>query len=185
MEHETAGDPIGGLKWTKKTTRKISRELRACGFLASRNTVARLLRQGGFSLRVNHKKLSKGSPLERDQQFQLIQSVRATFERERSPVISVDTKKKELVGQFNNGGVAWSKSPLLVNDHDFRSTAVGMAIPYGIYDPTANCGAIFVGTSHDTPQFAVECLSRWWCAEGRRRYPGARRLLDPGRRRWK
>ena len=95
----------------------------------------------------------------------------------RDPIISVDTKKKELVGNFKNAGAAWNKEPVLVNDHDFRSAAVGMGIPYGVYDTEANRGALFVGTSHDTAAFAVACIAKWWRWEGRRRYPAAQRLL--------
>jgi Rhodopirellula transposase DDE domain len=177
MEYETAGDPMTGLKWSRKTLRSIAEALRSSGVQVSANTVGRLLREMDYSLHANRKTIAATSAPDRNEQMLHIARTRKRFTRAGNPVVSVDTKKKELVGQFSNGGVAWSKSPLLVNDHDFRSTAVGMAIPYGIYDPTANRGAIFVGTSHDTPQFAVECISRWWYAEGRRQYPGARRLL--------
>jgi hypothetical protein len=177
MEYETAGDPVSGLKWTRKTTRKISRELAACGLRVSPNSVARLLRSKGFSLRVNHKKVSRGSPPERDRQFRHIQAIRRAFEKEGLPVISVDTKKKELVGLFKNPGTAWAQSPTHVNDHDFRSDALGMAVPYGILDLTANRGCVFVGNSHDTPAFAVGSVARWWATFGRRRYRGASRLL--------
>jgi hypothetical protein len=102
---------------------------------------------------------------------------RKRFARNGNPAVSVDTKKKELVGQFRNAGCAWSQTAVLLNDHDFRSTAIGLAIPYGIYDPVANRGSVFVGRSHDTSEFAVESIAKWWCVEGRRTYPEARHLL--------
>ena len=171
MVHETAGDPISGLKWTHKTTERIAAELRSLGIAVSARTVAKLLKKMGFSLRVNHKKRSNGSPAQRDAQFAYISELRERFADETNPVISVDTKKKELVGQFKNSGTAWHSEPVLVNDHDFRSDALGIAIPYGIYDLRANRGTVFVGTSHDTPEFAVDAVERWWREEGRQRYP--------------
>jgi len=177
LEHETAGDPMTGLLWTRKTTRKIAAELRGAGIEISRGTVARLLDKLGYSLRVNHKKRAARSHPNRDQQFEQIRKSRTSFRRQGLPVVSVDTKKKELIGLFKNPGAAWSKVPTLVNDHDFRSQAVGMAIPYGVFDLAANRGDIFVGTSHDTPEFAADVLTRWWKGTGRHRYPDADRLL--------
>ena len=179
MKHEVAGDPMTGLKWTRRTTAKIALALRSLSIDISERTVAGLLREMGFSLRVNHKKLSRGS-LEsrekRDAQFARIAELRESFTAGSLPLISVDTKKKELVGQFKNAGVAWHREPVLVNDHDFRSDARGIAVPYGIYDLQANRGTLFVGVSHDTPQFAVECIEKWWRTEGSRRDRGAKRL---------
>ena len=165
------------LKWTRKTLRKIAAELRSLGIQVCANTVGRLLREMDYSLRVNRKAIAARSAPERNEQMLHIAELRKRFTRAAEPVVSVDTKKKELVGQFKNAGVAWSRSPLLVHDHDFRSMAVGLAIPYGLYDPTVNCGSVFVGVSHDTPAFAVESISRWWGTEGCRRYPAARKLL--------
>ena len=177
MKHETAGDPMTGLKWTRKTTEKISRELGTAGIAASPRTVARLLKTMGFSLRVNHKKVSRGSPRERDAQFAEVAAVRERFAAAGNPLISVDTKKKELVGCFKNNGVAWNRKPVAVNDHDFRSDALGMAVPYGVYDPLANRGTLFVGASYDTPQFAVESIEKWWRTEGKKRYPDSPELV--------
>jgi len=177
LEYETAGDPMTGLKWTRKTLRGIATELGAVGIRVSGNTVGRLLRDMDYSLRVNRKEIASSSAPDRNEQMMHIAKLRKRFVRAGKPVVSVDTKKKELVGQFKNAGVAWSKSPVLVSDHDFRSTAIGMAIPYGIYDTEANRGSVFVGISHDTPQFAVESIAKWWCTEGRRRYPEATDLL--------
>lgn len=176
MEHDTAGDPMGGLKWTHRTTAKIAAELRSGGIDVSTGTVARLLKGMGYSLRVNHKKVSNGSTVDRDEQFAQIAELRERCAGNGSPIISVDTKKKELVGSFKNAGVAWTRDPVEVNDHDFRSDAAGIAIPYGIYDLHANRGTVFVGMSHDTPQFAVDSIEKWWRIEGRKRH-GSSRLL--------
>jgi hypothetical protein len=177
MECETAGDPISGLKWTHRTTQKIADELRKLGIEVCRNTVGRLLKKMGFSLRLNSKKVSACSSSDRDAQFMKIQRLRKLFLRRRDPVISVDSKKKELVGCFKNAGTAWSRQAVQVNDHDFRSMAEGIAIPYGIYDVGANRGFVCVGMSYETPEFAADCIATWWRAEGRKRYPRAKRLL--------
>ncbi len=130
-----------------------------------------------YALHANRKSLcAKTSPF-RDQQFGLLNHQRQEFTQSGYPIISVDTKKKELVGQFKNNGRVWSRDPILVQDHDFRSQAKGMAIPYGIYDLHANRGRVVVGTSHDTSAFAVEAICQWWRREGRHRYPEAPELL--------
>ncbi len=177
MEHETAGDPMTGLKWTRRTTQKIAAELESLGIAVGRNTVGRLLKEMDYSLRVNHKKRAGRSSRDRDAQFEYIARQRQQFARAGWPIVSVDTKKKEKVGNFKNPGTAWNRQPVLVNDHDFRSDAVGMAIPYGVYDLQANRGALFIGTSHDTPAFAVDCLERWWRLQGRKQYPRVHKLL--------
>ena len=176
MKHETAGDPMTGLKWTRRTTAKISAELQSIGIKVSAKTAARLLRKMGFSLRVNHKKLSGSRHPDRDAQFAHIADVRERCSAEQLPIISVDTKKKELVGAFKNAGAKWDREPVLVNDHDFRSDADGIAVPYGVYDLQANRGRLFVGTSYDTPEFAADCVENWWRSEGQHRYPDADRL---------
>jgi len=177
MEHHTAGDPINGLKWTRKTTLKISGELRKAGIGVSPNTVARLLRGLKFSLRVNHKKVAGTSSPFRNQQFEYINRMRRRFQRQSSPAISIDTKKRELVGRFKNAGTTWETTPVLVNDHDFRTLAQGVAIPWGLYDTQANRGHVYIGTSHDTPAFSVTALAQWWSRSGRRCYPHTKRLL--------
>ena len=176
MKHETAGDPMSGLKWTRRTTSKIAAELHSLGIQVSDRTVAGLLRKMGFSLRVNHKKLSGSSHPNRDAQFSRIAELRESCAAKHLPVISVDTKKKELIGVFKNQGVKWDREPVLVNDHDFRSNADGLAVPYGVYDVQANRGTLFVSTSYDTPEFAVDCVENWWCIEGQLRYPDAKTL---------
>lgn len=176
MKHDTAGDPITGLKWTHRTAGKVAAELQGAGIDVSAKTVARLLKRMGFSLRVNHKKVSRVSPEERDAQFVHIAELREEFSALGLPVISVDTKKKELVGNFKNPGRAYCREPTAVNDHDFRSAAKGIAIPYSIYDLQANRGTVFVGTTHDTPQFAVDAIEKWWRTEGAQRYPDSAEL---------
>ena len=166
----TAGDPISGLKWTRKTTAKIARELQQLGIAVSRNTVGRLLRQMKYCLRTNRKTISAGSTSDRDRQFRYLCRQRDQFEKRGDPVLSVDSKKRELIGNFKNPGVKWEQSSTTVNDHDFRSSAKGIGIPYGIYDTQANRGSVFLGTSHETSAFAVTSLRRWWQTEGRKRY---------------
>lgn len=183
MKHDTAGDPITGLKWTRKTTEKIVAELQALGILVSANTVGRLLKKMDFSLRLNHKKISssgKNKPEDRrnrDRQFEYIRTLRESFSKKGSPAISVDAKKRELIGNFKNPGTSWEQESILVNDHDFRSQAVGVGLSYGIYDTQANKGCVVVGTTYDTPAFAVDAIVKWWCEQGCKRYPETKELL--------
>jgi len=172
-----------GLKWCRKTPVKVAQELQRIGIQISATTAARLLKELlGYSLRVNHKKVESGirnppEPKERDRQFHYIGDLRESFAHRRDPVISVDTKKKDLIGNFKNGGRAWRKEPELVYDKDFPSDARGRMAPYGIYDTQANTGFVCVGASAETPAFAVDAIDRWWKHEGRNRYPRARKLL--------
>ncbi|MEK6706744.1 MAG: ISAzo13 family transposase [Bdellovibrionota bacterium] len=177
MTHETAGDPISGLKWTRRTTSKIAGELSLHGIHVSANTVARLLKSMGFSLRVNHKKKSNGSPTNRDAQFLYIADLRQKFSAQGYPIISVDAKKREHIGQFKNPGTSWEREAVRVNDHDYGSLARGIGIPYGIYDIQANWGAVYVGTTFDTSEFAVDSIGKWWTEDGSLRYPNTRELL--------
>jgi hypothetical protein len=178
LREDTAGDPMGrqGL-WTGKRLRDISRELAQLGLGVCPNTVRRLLEEIDYALHANRKSLSASTSPHRDQQFGWLNHHRQQFTRSGYPIISVDTKKKELVGQFKNHGRLWSQAPLLVQDHDFRSQAQGLAIPYGIYDLHANRGMVVVGTSHDTPAFAVDAICQWWRRDGSRLYPDAPELL--------
>ena len=177
MEFETAGDPMTGLKWTRKTTEKIAAELKKLDIIVCGKTVGRILKELGYSLRVNHKNISSGTDPDRDAQFKYIDTQRQRFKEMGAPVISVDTKKKELVGNFKNNGETWTQHPIEVNDHDFRSQAEGIAIPYGIYDVNANHGAVFVGTSYDTSMFAVSSIEKWWRYIGQYRYSENKELL--------
>jgi len=177
MEKETAGDPISGLKWTRKTTAKIARQLRRLGITVSRNTVGRLLRQMKYCLRTNRKTISSGSTADRDRQFRYLCRQRGRFEKRGDPVLSVDAKKREMIGNFKNPGAKWERSRTDVKDHYFRSEATGIGIPYGIYDIQANRGSVFLGTSHETSAFAVSCLRKWWQAEGHKRYPRSSHIL--------
>lgn len=177
LDHDTAGDPISGLKWSRITTAKVAMALSDYGIAVSSNTVARLLHQMGYSLRVNHKKIPTDSSPDRDRQFLYISDLRQRFHNRGLPIISVDTKKRELIGNFKNPGARWGATPTLVNDHDFRSDATGIAIPHGVYDVCANRGHVTVGVSHDTATFAVGSIARWWKQQGSARYCGAPQLL--------
>jgi len=182
LKHETGGDPMKGLKWTRRTTRKIARELRGLQIRISAGTVCRLLKKMGFSLRVNQKRLESGNKNPpprrvRNRQFAYISRMREEFHSKGKPVISVDAKKKELVGKFKNHGVSWQQEPHVVKDHDFRSDAEGMAIPYGIYDTGTNSGFVLLGTSIETPMFAVDALVSWWKRRGINMYYKAKELL--------
>ncbi len=180
MEHDTAGDPITGLKWTRKTTEKIAFELNRQGILVCANTVGKLLKKLNFSLKVNHKKNEMNpnlDPMDRDQQFKYIAKTREYFMKNNHSVISVDGKKKELIGNFKNTGAIYCREAENVNVYDFPSDAKGKGNPYGIYDLGRNTGFVNVGTDHDTGAFAVASIRGWWRFEGRRLYAKARQIL--------
>lgn len=177
LKDATAGDPIKGTKWVRKTLRKLKKELRRKGFKIATETVRRLLRLEGYALRVNRKRLSKKPNPNRDRQMRYIIRRRRAFLKAGRPVISVDAKKKELIGNFKNAGRSWRREPLAVLENDFPSEADGKAIPYGIYDLQHNQGFVVIGISHETAQFAVAAIRAWWLAVGRRRYPGQSELL--------
>ena len=164
-------------KWTHQTTAKIAGQLQRLGIRVAARTVARLLDKLQFSLFGNRKKIAAGNRAIRDQQFRHIARLRRRFCRHGDPIISVDAKKRELVGNFKNAGRKWGRLPTPVNDHDFRSLATGIALPFGIYDPQAHRGSVFVGVSHETSAFAVTSISHWWSREGRQRYPNSQHLL--------
>ena len=177
VTQETAGDPMGGLLWTYRSLPKLAAELSLSGVRVSSATVGKWLKSLGYSLHVNRKALSHTQPPGRDDQFARITDLRKQCLDQQIPLISVDTKKKELVGLFKNCGATWSRKPQDVNDHDFRSSAKGLAVPYGIYDLHANRGTVFVGDSRDTPAFAVDCIEQWFRTEGSQRHPDAQRLV--------
>ena len=177
LQEDTAGDPTGRRKlWTGKRLRQITAELRQLDIQVSPNTVRRLLRQLEYGLHANVKRLARGCS-HRDEQFTYLAAAKQQFLQRGLPVISVDTKKKELIGNFKNAGRVWSQAATPVKDHNFRSEGIGMAIPYGVYDLARNHGSVFVGTSHDTPQFAAENIARWWQSAGRKHYPDATQIF--------
>ena len=179
VEPLTRGDPESPLRWTCKSTRRLSVELATLGYAASSRLVAALLHEMGYSLQGNRKTVEGNQHPDRNAQFEYI-NARVTHDmRAAQPVISVDTKKKELVGNYANRGTQWLKKGEAreVNGHDFPGPAVPRAHPYGIYELTRNKGFVSVGTDHDTATFAVASIRAWWRTEGRRAYPHARRLL--------
>ena len=186
VEPEERGDPMSPLRWTVKSTRTLAGELTRQGHMVSADTVAGLLRAEGFSLQGNAKTVEGRRHPDRDAQFRYINGQVTDWQAAGDPVISVDAKKKELVGEFGNAGAGqWRPegSPARVRDHDFASEADGKAIPYGIYDLAADAGWVSVGTDHDTAAFAVETIRRWWNGRGRADYPDAGLLRHRGRRR--
>jgi hypothetical protein len=179
VDPATLGDPQSPLRWTCKSTTRLAEELTRQGHPASPSTVGRLLRAAGYSLQSNRKTKEGGSHPDRDAQFEHINATVKAFQRRGQPVISVDAKKKELVGGFKNGGREWRPSgePEEVRVHDFMDKELGKAIPYGVYDVTGNLGWVSVGVDHDTARFAAEAIRRWWSKMGAGRYRGADRLL--------
>ena len=179
MDENTAGDPMGSLKWTNKSTYNIANELNHKGHELSPDTVGRLLKKMGYSLQANVKTKEGGTEPERDNQFRYLNKQVKDYIKKQDPVISVDTKKRELVGNFKNTGRTYRKKgePEEVNVYDFLTKAIGVAIPYGIYDVSENNGFVNVGVSYDTSEFAVESIRRWWDIIGKDNYPNAERLL--------
>ncbi|WP_328335937.1 MULTISPECIES: ISAzo13 family transposase [unclassified Streptomyces] len=179
VEPDERGDPMSPLRWTVKSIRTLARELSRAGHKVSADTVADLLREEGFSLQANAKTLEGGQHSDRDAQFRYLNEQAREYRDADQPVISVDTKKKELVGEFKNGGREWRPAgdPVLVGVHDFADPQLGKAVPYGVYDIEENTGWVNVGTDHDTAAFAVESIRRWWHGQGQDAYPRATRLL--------
>ncbi|MFE2522595.1 ISAzo13 family transposase [Streptomyces mirabilis] len=179
VEPDERGDPMSPLRWTTKSLRSLAGELTRQGHAASAPTVGRLLRENGFSLQANAKTLEGAQHPDRDAQFRYINDRVKDHQADGEPVVSVDTKKKEVVGEFKNAGRQWRPAggPVRVDVHDFPGDALGKAVPYGIYDLAADTGWVNVGTDHDTATFAVESIRRWWNGQGRLDYPSATRLL--------
>lgn len=180
VEDDTRGDPMKPLLWTSKSTSHLADTLTALGHPISDRTVARLLDELGYSLQSNQKSLEGTRSEERNTQFEYINTKIKEFQRDNQPVISIDTKKKELVGNFKNAGQEWrvKGSPQKVNVHDFAHEGErNKAIPYGVYDITWNSGWVNVGMDHDTAEFAVESIKKWWLKMGSLIYPKATRLM--------
>jgi hypothetical protein len=179
VEETTAGDPMSPLKWTAKSTRTIAEELTRLGHPISSVTVGRCLDEMGYTLQANVKSREGSQNPDRDAQFRYLNGQVKGFRRAGDPVISVDTKKKELVGAFKNGGRRWLPKGKAdqVSVHDFPHLGKGKAIPYGAYDIARNRAVVNVGVTHDTAEFAVESIRRWWRLDGKRHYSGSRRLL--------
>ena len=179
LEPAARGDPESPLRWTCKSLRVLSRQLQAMGHEVSYSTVRVLLQQAGYSLQSNRKVKEGGQHPDRNAQFEYIYREVGRQQKQSQPVISVDTKKKELVGDFKNGGREWlpQGNPRRVRVHDFLIKSKGKAIPYGVYDLTRNAGWVNLGIDHDTAAFAVNSIRRWWRTMGRRTYPKADRLM--------
>lgn len=179
VDPATRGDPVSPLRWTSKSTAKLAQELKSAGHQISPNTVADLLKRAGYSLQSVRKKLEGASHEDRDQQFRFINDSVARFQECGHPVVSIDAKKKELIGAFHNKGREWQPKgePVGANTHDFMDKKLGKVTPYGVFDITSNEGWVSVGIDHDTAQFATETIRRWWEEMGQGRYPEARRLL--------
>jgi hypothetical protein len=193
MAYETAGDPVGGLKWTRKTTIKVAEELAVVGIDVGKTTVGKILKKLGYSLKTNAKKIANGGrsvtkeeQQKRDLQFEYINETRTQFYAVYSPALSVDTKKKEMIGNFKNPGTRYKRQADLTNDHDFLTHAKGKAALYGVYDQRENKGFVSIGmflkqgnciSSGDTPEFAVESIERWWCYQGIKTYQQADKIL--------
>jgi hypothetical protein len=179
IEPATRGDPMSPLRWTCKSTAKLAEELTRQNHPVSDRTVSLLLKQSGYSLQANRKTREGLSHPDRNAQFEYINRQVSAFHRRRQPVISVDTKKKELVGEFKNPGEEWHPQgqPETVNVHDFPDPKMGKAIPYGVYDLACNEGWVSVGIDHDTAEFACASIHRWWDEMGSARFPRATELL--------
>ena len=179
VEPEARGDPMSPLRWTCKSLRRVAAELADLGHRVSHTVVGELLRQQKFSLQANRKTREGDSHPDRDAQFAYINTEIGAALAEGQAVISVDTKKKELVGDFKNAGREWRRQgePEEVRVHDFLVKELGRAVPYGIYDLASNAGWVSVGITHDTAAFAVQTIRRWWQEIGRARYPEATQLV--------
>ncbi len=179
VEPVTRGDPMRPLLWTTRSLRNLVEALKRKGHRVSPTVVGELLRDMGYSLQANSKTREGGQHIDRDAQFEYINTKAMDFLAANEPIISVDTKKKELVGNFKNNGREWRPkgNPELVNVHDFIDPKLKRAVPYGVYDINNNVGWVSVGTDHDTAAFAVNAIRRWWRTMGKKRHPKAKRLM--------
>ena len=179
IDPETRGDPMSPLRWTCKSTRQLSDALKKKSIIISHVSIAEMLKEMGYSLQANAKVIEGGEHPDRDRQFRYINKLSKKYLSSKLPVISVDTKKKELVGNYKNSGIEWEKTgqPLNVNVYDFQDKTVGKAVPYGIYDVGKNEGFVNVGKSYDTSSFAVSSIRRWWIEMGLPEYKTTKQLL--------
>ena len=179
MDENTAGDNMSLVRWSNKSTYRIADELKLIGHKIDPDTVGRILKENDYSLQANIKNIEGGSSEDRDAQFRYINEKGKEFMKEGNPVISVDAKKKELIGEFKNPGRTWNRKGEAkeVNVYDFPNLGMGKATPYGIYDTGNNEGMVNVGKSHDTSEFAVESIRQWWLLMGKERYPDAKELM--------
>jgi transposase len=194
IEDETGGDPMRERRWVRKDLRWMRKSLEAKGIKVSLGTIWNSLKKHGISLKKNKKSKSPQDHPMRDEQFQILNKLKRLFLDSGKPVISVDCKKKEFIGNFKNDGKVWCKKAVEVLDHDFPNLGIGRLVPYGIYDLKNNEGHVYCGISFETSEFAVDCICRWWEEYGQRSYPGQHKLLvlcDSGgsngyrRRAWK
>jgi hypothetical protein len=176
LSDEVAGDPMGEQKWVRSSIRNLSKKLKDQGHQVGHGAVARLLRKMGYSLQVNKKKQAGAQHPDREEQFRYIATLKAQFLTAGLPIVSIDTKKKELIGNYRREGVTWRRKAL-ETDAYFAGAAKCVAVPFGIYDIAQNAGYVTVGISGNTAEFAVNCLVSWWNLRGRTVYPNADRLL--------
>lgn len=174
---DTAGDPCSASKWIRQSLRGIKAKLVSVGVLLSHTSIRRLLKQQGYSLKANRKSVATTLHPQRNEQFGYIARLKRRFIQAGHPVISVDTKKKELIGNFKNAGQTWTQQADVVNDHEFPVDAVAKAVPYGIYDIVHNQGFVYVGISGDTAAFAVDAIERWWQRKDRPHFRDESKLL--------
>jgi hypothetical protein len=177
MGEDIAGFPVSLVRWSRRSTYKLSEELKEYNIFACPGSVGNILKSSKFSLRVNRKSVAETYHPDRNRQFEIISETRKRFEDKDQPIISVDSKKKELIGNFKNPGKTWRKNYDKVYDHDFRSHAIGIAAPYGIFEPVYNLGTVVVGMSYDTPEFAVDCIELWLNEFAQKRYHNIKELL--------
>jgi hypothetical protein len=176
LSDEEAGDPMSQQRWIRSSIRNLSKRLKEQGHQIGHGAVARLLRKLGYSLQVNKKKQAGSQHPDRDKQFRYISALKTEFLGSGLPVISIDTKKKELIGSYRREGKTWRRTPIEAESY-FAGYAKCVAVPFGIYDVAQNAGYVTVGISHNTAEFAVNCLVNWWDLHGRSKYPVARRVL--------
>lgn len=177
IEGHTAGDPCGTSKWIRQSLRGLKIMIASLGILLSHSSIRRLLKKQHYSLQANRKSIAATQHPKRNQQFRYIERVKRIFIRAGHPVVSVDTKKKELIGNFKNAGQRWTQQADAVNDHDFPDMAIAKAVPYGIYDLVNNQGFVYVGTSGDTAAFAVDAIVRWFKRRDRPKFADESKIL--------